>query len=169
MNVQLEQPFTEEEVSEALSQMCPTKAPEPDGLPAVFYQKHWRMAKTGVITTCIHILNEQGTIAPLNHTYISAFPKIGKPRKVTDYRPINLCNVLYRIVAKTIANRLKYFLHQIISPTQSAFIPNRLITDNIIISYGCLHKIRHSTGKRNSLVALKLDISKAYDRWSGGF
>lgn len=120
------------------------------------------MVKIVVITTCIHIFNKQVTIAPLNHTYI-AF-KIGKLRKVTNYTPINLCNVIYRIVAKTIANRLKQFLYQVISPTQRVFIPNRLIIDNIIIGYECLHKIRHSKGKRNGLVTLKLDISKAYCR-----
>lgn len=164
MNDQLQQPITEEEILEALSQMCPTKAPGPDGFPAFFYQKHWKMVKSGVVTTCLHILNEQGTITPLNHTYIALVPKTKKPRKVTNFRPISLCNVIYRIVAKAIANRLKHILHQVISPTQSAFIPNRLITDNIIIGYECLHKVRHSEGKRNGLVALKLDISKAYDR-----
>ena len=118
----------------------------------------------GVVSTCLHILNEKGTIAPLNHTYIALIPKIEKPSKVTDFRPISLCNVIYRIITKAIANLLKHILQHVISPAQSAFIPNRLITDNIIIGYECLHKIRHSKGKKNGLVALKLDISKAYDR-----
>ena len=87
-----------------------------------------------------------------------------KPKKVVEYKLISLCNVIYRIVAKTIANRLKEILHQIISPSQSVFIPNRLIMDNVIIGYECLHKIRHSKGKKNGFVALKLDISEAYDR-----
>lgn len=106
----------------------------------------------------------ESTIAPLNHTYIALIPKVEKPRKVTEYRPIGLCNVIYRIMAKTIANRLKQLLHKIISPTQCAFIPNKLITDNVIIGYEYLHKIRHSKGKKNGLVTLKLDINKAYDR-----
>ena len=144
--------------------MYHTKALGPDGLHAVFFQKHWQLVKRGVISTCLQILNERGTIAPLNHTFIALIPKIGKPRKVTEFKPISLCNVIYRIVTKTIANRLKHILHNVISPTQSAFIPNRLITDNIIIKYECLHKIRHSKGKRNGLVALKLDISKSYDK-----
>lgn len=110
------------------------------------------------------MLNGKSTHAPMNHTYIALVPKIEKPKKVSDFRPISLCNVIYRIMAKTITNRLKTILHQIISPTQSAFIPNRLITDNIIIGYECLHKIRHNKGKKQCLVALKLDISKAYDR-----
>ena len=83
---------------------------------------------------------------------------------MTEFRLISLCNVIYRLVAKVIPNRLKQVLHEIISPTQSAFVLNRLITDNIIIGYECLHKIRHSKSKKKGLVALKLDISKAYDR-----
>ena len=168
MNEELGRPFTEEEIKEALFQMCPTKAPGPDGLPAAFFQKHWEAVKEGVTATCLHILNEKGTLAPLNHTYIALIPKIKKSRDVTEFRLISLCNVIYRIIAKCIANRLKRFLHDVISPNQSAFIPNRLITDNIIIGYECLHKIRMSKGKNNGLVALKLDISKAYDRveWS---
>ena len=90
--------------------------------------------------------------------------KINKPRKVSEFRPISLCNVIYKIITKSIANRLKQHLHKVISPTQSVFIPDRLITDNIIIRYECLHKIRHCKGKKNGLVALKLDNSKAYNR-----
>lgn len=116
------------------------------------------------IRSSTNILNEQGNLASLNHIFIALIPKTNKPRKVIEFRPISLCNVVYRIVAKTIANRLKPILSQIIAPTQSAFIPNRLITDNVIIGYECLHKIRHSKRKRNCMVALKLDISKAYDR-----
>ncbi|KAH9755242.1 reverse transcriptase domain-containing protein [Citrus sinensis] len=160
----MDQPFTKEDVADALAQMCPTKAPGPDGLPAAFFQKHWGSVQQDVITTCLHVLNEGGNIAPLNHTYLALIPKVQKPRKVTDFRPISLCNVIYRIIAKTLANRLKKILHVIISPTQSTFVPNRLITDNLIIGYECLNKIRQSKSKINGLAALKLDISKAYDR-----
>lgn len=148
--------------------MCPTKASGPDGLTAVFFQKHWKLIRNKVVTTCLYILNEQGNMSPLNHTFIALIPKIAKPGRVSDYRPISLCNVIYKVVVKAIANRMKLILSQIISPMQSAFIPNRLITDNVIIGYECLYKIRHCKGKRNDLVALKLDISKAYDRleWS---
>ncbi|KAH9800272.1 hypothetical protein KPL71_000599 [Citrus sinensis] len=57
MNDLLEQPFTTEEVTTSLFQMCPTKAPGPDGLQAVFFQKHWESVKNGVLATCLHVLN----------------------------------------------------------------------------------------------------------------
>lgn len=71
MNSQLDQPFTEADITETLSQMHPTKAPGPDGLPTAFFQKHWKSVSKGVTATCLHILNDEGNIAPLNHTYIA--------------------------------------------------------------------------------------------------
>lgn len=120
--------------------------------------------KEGVVTTCLQVLNEGGNLAPLNHTFIALISKVNKPKKVTEFRPISLCNVIYRIIAKTMANRLKQILNDIISPTQSAFVPGRLIMDNLVIGYECLNKIRQSRSKKRGLVALKTDISKAYDR-----
>ena len=141
----------------------PHKSPRSRWLTCCIFSEALEISSQGVVTTCLHILNEQGNPSPLNHTFIALIPKIAKPRRVPDYRPISLCNVIYRVVAKAIANRMKPILSQIISPMQSAFIPNRLITENVIIGYECLHKI-HCKGKKNGLVALKLDISKAYNK-----
>ena len=105
MNEALDQPFTADEIYTALFQMCSTKALGPDGLPAAFFQKHWQNVGSRVIDTCLHILNAQGDVTPLNYTYIALIPKVAKPKKVTDFRPISLCNVIYRIVAKIMANR----------------------------------------------------------------
>lgn len=80
-NGQLEDPFTLEEIATALSQMCPTKALGPDGLPTVYFQKHWQSVREGVVTTCLLILNEQGNPALINHIYLALVPKISKPKK----------------------------------------------------------------------------------------
>lgn len=122
----------------------------------------------GVLTTCLYILNNQGIIESLNHTFIALIPKVLKPRKVSEFRPISSCNVVYRIITKVISNRLKPILAYIISPTHSVFILNRLITDNIIISYECLQKIRYCK-RKNGQVALKLDINNAYDKIEWAF
>ena len=100
----------------------------------------------------------------LNHTHIVLIPKVKNPVKMSDFRPISLCNVIYKIITKMLTNRLKQILPQIIGLTQSAFVPRRLITDNVLVSYEALHTMHgRKKGKTGSL-ALKLDVSKAYDR-----
>lgn len=71
----------------------------------------------------LHILNEGGNLTPLNHTYIALISKVKKPRKMTEFRPISLCNVIYGIIAKTITNRLKKILNDIISLIQVLLSP----------------------------------------------
>lgn len=83
---------------------------------------------------------------------------------MVDFRSSSLCNDIYIVIVKTINSRLKQNFHFVISSVQSAFIPNRFITNNIIIGYKCLHKIRYSKEKKRDLEALKLDISKVYGK-----
>lgn len=81
-----------------------------------------------------------------------------------DYRLISLCNVTYKIIAKTIVNRLKKSLDSIISPTQVAFVLGRLISDNVLVGFKCIHAIKNRKKGKEGQVAIKLDMSKGFDR-----
>ena len=156
--------FNAEEIKTTLFQMAPTKAPGPDGMNTLFYQKYWHVMGDTEVNAVLDFLKFGHMVPEINHTYTVLIPKIKAPEKIFDFRPISLCNVIYKIISKVLANRLKQILPHIISPTQSAFVPGRLITDNFLVAYETLHTMNgHKKGKKGSL-ALKLDISKAYDR-----
>lgn len=87
-----------------------------------------------------------------------------QPDKVADLCPISLCNVLYKIISKVLANRLKKIFPVIISENQSAFVPGRLISDNILIAYELTHFLRKKKKGDEGWAAIKLDMSMAYDR-----
>ncbi|KAK9984473.1 hypothetical protein SO802_033998 [Lithocarpus litseifolius] len=111
--------------------------------------------------------SEQEVKAALKQMYPLKAP-VKEPRRVSDYKPISLCNVTYKIASKAIANRLKKILPSIISETQSAFVHRRLITDNILVAFETMHHISNKKTGNVGEMALKLDMSKAYNRVEWG-
>jgi hypothetical protein len=168
MNDSLLRTFTEAEVSFALSQMHPLKSPGPDGFAACFYQKSWGTVGKVVSQAVLQFLNGDQFDDGINSTNIVLIPKVKTPTRVMEYRPISLCNVIYKMIAKVLANRFKVVLPHVISNEQSAFIPGRLITDNILVAFETLHTMDTRLKWNKGYMALKLDMSKAYDQieWS---
>lgn len=108
---------------------------------------------------------EQGMFpSSLTETNVVLIPKCENPEDMRDLRPISLCNVIYKIIAKVFANKLKCVLPNLISIEQSAFIEGRSILDNAMIATEIIHYMRCKTRGKTSDVALKIDISKVYDR-----
>ena len=148
--------------------MHPKKSPGPDGMRPLFYQHFWSLTGDCVSKTILDFLN-LGIIPPkFNETHIVLIPKTKNPTKVAQYRPISLCNVISRLTSKVIANRLKRFLPHIVSENQSAFMYDHLITDNIIVAFETMHHLNQNRSGKVGEMALKLDMSKAFDHVEWG-
>ena len=132
MNQWLIKEFTREEVVTALQQMHPTKALGPDGMSTIFFQKYWDIVGNNITCMVLNVLNSNMSMVEINRTNIALVPKTNNPTKMTKFRPISLCNFIYKLILKVLANRLKAILPQIISENQSAFLSERLITDNVL-------------------------------------
>uniref|UniRef100_A0A803NHG8 Reverse transcriptase domain-containing protein n=1 Tax=Cannabis sativa TaxID=3483 RepID=A0A803NHG8_CANSA len=135
VNSKLFQPIEDEEVRKAAFQMHPDKSLGPDWMTPAFFQKCWPIVGDEVVKT-----------------------------HMSNLRPIALSNVLFKIITKVMVNRMKPFMDSIIYENQSAFIPGRLISNNILVSFEVLHYLRTNRKGKNGFMALKLDMSKAYEQ-----
>jgi hypothetical protein len=108
--------------------MYPTKAPGPDGFPAHLFQRYWDLCGEEVTRAVLKILNGEDSPEVINKTFIVLIPKVAQPEEIGN-SSLSLCNVIYKIASKVLANRLKVILPDIISEEQYVFVPGRLITD----------------------------------------
>ena len=99
----------------------------------------------------------------MNDAMLVLIPKVLKPERIMQFRPISLCNVLFKIITKAMVLRLKKLMPKLIGPAQASFIPGRLSTDNIVVVQEAVHSMRKKKGRRGWML-LKLDLEKAYDR-----
>ena len=149
--------------------MHSTKSPSLDGMSAVFYQKFWDIVSNDVVNMVLNVLNYDMSMADINKTYITLVLTNNNPSRITEFRPISQSNVIYKLIAKVLANQLKLILPHIISENQSAFTTGRLITDNVLIAFEMMHYLEHKKEDKDCYMAIKLDMSKAYNRVEWGF
>lgn len=159
--------ISKEKVYQALFEMGPYKAPGPDGFQPVFFQKHWDIVGQDLLKFVQGVYEGKEDNAKINQTFLVLIPKIPKPEHISQFWPIGLCNTIYKLVTKSLVNKIKSALPHLISINQSSFVSGRHIIDNIIIAQEMIHTMRNLKGKKG-FMALKFDLEKAYDRlhWS---
>lgn len=144
MNDLLLAPITMEEVKNVTFSINPHKCPGPDGMNGFMYQQFWDNMGS-LLTGMVQSFFRTGIIEEgMNNTNICLIPKKLNAERMVDFRPISLCNVIYKIIGKLMASRLKRILPKIISETQAAFVEGRVIGDNILIAHELLHALSSS-------------------------
>ncbi|KAL2931509.1 LINE-1 retrotransposable element ORF2 protein [Bienertia sinuspersici] len=160
---------TDAEVRTAVFQIGSLKAPGYDGTPAEFYQKMWPTVGNDVTRAIKHFFAHGYLLREWNLTLLALIPKVDRPSIPGDFRPISLCNVIYKIISKILANRLKEVLPHLISESQNAFLKGRLLSDNVLLGHELVDYIKGRKKGNTHWAALKVDLNKAYDRVSWDF
>lgn len=145
----LSKPFSGVEVEEAICSIGRFKAPGPDGYQPIFYQDCWEVVGDSVVQFALEFFSTWNLPAAMNDVLVVIIGKVLKPEKITQFRPISLCNVLFKTITKIMVLRLKRLIAKLIGPTQSSFIPGRLSMDNIVVVQEAVHSIRWKNGEED--------------------
>ncbi|KAL2230784.1 UNVERIFIED_CONTAM: LINE-1 reverse transcriptase [Sesamum indicum] len=154
-------PFSPDDVKQALFDIAEDKAPGPDSYSSGFFKAAWPVVGEEVTRAVLDFFSTGKLLKQINSTILALIPKVHTPMSVNDFRPISCCNVLYKIIAKLLVQRLNVLLDKIISPCQTTFIPGRSIGDNIMLAQELFSG--YNQMRLPPRCALKVDIRKAYD------
>lgn len=159
-NADLLQPLTLKEVTEAMKQLPAGKAPGVDSIPSDFYQELWEDIESDIFNFVSESMDQCFIAKELNVSKIALLPKSEDRLRIQNFRPISLLNTLYKIVAKVYANRIKPMLLNWILSSQTGFVPNKCILDNIFLAFEAIAWTRDS---QQEIRMLLLDYKKSYD------
>ncbi|GKV50261.1 hypothetical protein SLEP1_g56973 [Rubroshorea leprosula] len=156
----LERPFSAEEIEEALRSCDGSKAPGPDGYNFNFLKFAWHSIKEDFINFFSEFHSNGKLVRGLNSSFIALIPKKLNVGGLKDYRPISLLGCVYKLLAKVLANRLKFVVAEIVSKTQSAFVGGRQLVDSVLVLNEVVEEIKR---KKQPAFVFKADFEKAYD------
>nr|CAD1820598.1 unnamed protein product [Ananas comosus var. bracteatus] len=161
----LSAPFTIDEVKLAIFSCAPEKAPGPDGLSMIFYQRFWNVLKSDIMELFDSFYNGTSDFSILNCNWICPIPKKNPTLSARDLRPISLVHSLPKLISKVLAARLQLLMNNLINPFQGAFIKGRYILDNFLTAHILCHHL-HSSKQQAAL--FKIDFDRAFDHinWS---
>ncbi|KAJ9543676.1 hypothetical protein OSB04_023383 [Centaurea solstitialis] len=154
-------PISDEEIRWAVFHIGNDKAPGPDGYTSKFFKSAWNIVGKDLQIAVHNFFYSGRLLKEINHTLLCFIPKVPNASRVNDFWPISCYNVLYKVISKVIAERMKPYLFQLIGPEQSAFIPGRRISDNILMAHELVAGYQRNSGRPRC--AFKIDLRKAYD------
>ncbi|CAN1261908.1 LINE-1 retrotransposable element ORF2 protein [Linum perenne] len=160
-------PVTRDEVKSVMFHMSNDRSPGPDGYSAGFYKATWDIVGEDFASAIIEFFDSSNLISELNVTSLTLIPKVANPTQVRDFRPISCCNLFYKCIAKILASRMQLVLPDIISPSQSGFIKDRKIVDNVLLAQELVRTYSHAGVSPRCTI--KVDLMKAFDSVHWGY
>ncbi|GKV45171.1 hypothetical protein SLEP1_g52281 [Rubroshorea leprosula] len=158
--------FFEEEIKNAVWDCDSSKSPGPDGFNFRFIKVMWEDIKHDIISFAQEFHESGKLVRGSNASFIVLIPKVENPQRIEEYRPISLIGVMYKIIAKLLANRLRKVLDKVIGEQQMAFIGGRQLMDSVVIANEVIDEAKR---KNTKSFIFKVDFEKAYDKVSWDF
>ncbi|XP_042959541.1 uncharacterized protein LOC122294687 [Carya illinoinensis] len=153
---------TEKEIYQAFASIKADSSPGPDGFGSAFYVSSWSIIKEDVMAAVREFYSGQTLPRYYSSSFLVLIPKIKNPQSYDSFRPISLCNVIYKVFSKTLVDKLSLILDDAIAPEQGAFVKGRNILENITLTQEMV-KLLHRKNRGGNIL-MKIDMSKAYDR-----
>lgn len=155
--------ITKKEVEETVKTMAKNKARGLDGYTLEFFQATWSFMSQDIVNVVEESRCMKRMHPAWNATFFALIPKVEKAEEPQGFRKIALCNVIYKILATRMVNRLKSICQELISEEHTGFVKRRQIVDGIIVAQEAIHSLKNSKHKG---MMIKIDLAKAYDRLS---
>ena len=131
-SLELDRPFTENEIQQAIKDLPSEKALGPDGFTSDFYKHCWEIIKPDVLSAFhAFYIHHNGALEHLNRAQVVLILKTEIATKPKDFRPISLIHSFAKLLTKVMANRLVMYIDKLTSASQSAFIKRRCILQDI--------------------------------------
>lgn len=158
-------PFSNQDIKDAFFSLPRNKASGLDGYSSEFFTSCWTVVGGEVSAAVSEFFVSGKLLTQLNATNLVLIPKIPNAKKMSDFRPISCLNTIYKVIAKLLSERLKSILQEVISHSQSAFMPGRLLSENVLLATEIVHGYNKRNVERSAM--LKVDLRKAFDsvRW----
>jgi len=157
----LSAPFSPLEIKNVFFSLPRNKAPGPAGYCVEFFTAHWETVGHDMVVAVYDFLQSGQILKQWNSTLLTLVPKTSNATKLSEFRPIACCNTIYKVVSKILANRLKSVLPELIANSQSAFIPGRLLVENVLLATELIQGYNHKNISARGM--LKVDLKKAFD------
>ncbi|CAL1400647.1 unnamed protein product [Linum trigynum] len=164
MNAGLTAAVLPEEVRKTVFAMGAKQAPGSDGFTGKFFKAFWGIVGDSVVDAVCSFFTTGRMLRSFNHTWLTLIPKVDNVESMRQLRPISLCQFVYKIITKILAERLSGLLSNIVSSSQNAFIRDRQIVENILLGHELMHYLKTKKQGKKGYMALKVDMEKAYDR-----